>query len=172
MVHKGHHSVRGHWRRVKSGGRQEGRHVQGHGTLAGVEHEEFAPDEPEQRHLVRHLQVREERDVARPFHGAEQQPGRQFADVVDAHDVVGLHALRVSRRRVRFRPQQQRDEARQVRVSVQRLAIRQGHLSGQRVLAGRNSSSLDRCEATEGRRQRGRETKFISRAHQFHADAT
>lgn len=73
-------------------------------------------------HLVHELQVGEERDVLGPFHGAEEQPGRQLADVLNAHQVVSLHALRpVAGGGVGLRPQQQRDEAGQVGLAVVRV---------------------------------------------------
>ncbi|KGL80539.1 hypothetical protein N309_09716, partial [Tinamus guttatus] len=90
VVHKGDHSVGGHGRRVKTGGRQGGG---AGGALGSVEHKQLAPGQPEQGHLVCDLQVWEEGDIPGPLHGAEEHPSRQFANVLDAHDVVGLHAL-------------------------------------------------------------------------------
>ena len=50
-----------------------------------------------------YLKVGVEGDVAGPFNGREEEASGQFANVVDAHDVVGwLHALAVTRRRVRL----------------------------------------------------------------------
>lgn len=120
VVHEGHHPVRGHRGGVEAGGRQQRRDVHGHGALRGVQHEEFAPGEAQQGHLVGDLQVREEGDVARPLHGAEQHPRRQLTDVLDAHEVVALQALRAEAGGgVGLGPQQQRDVARQVGVALQ-----------------------------------------------------
>ena len=43
--------------------------------------------------MIHELKVREERDVLGPLDSTEEQPGRQLADVLDAHQVVSLHAL-------------------------------------------------------------------------------
>lgn len=67
--------------------------MEGHGALCCVQHEQLAPGEAKQGHLVGDLQVREEGDVPGPLDGAEEHPSGQFANVLDAHDVVGLHAL-------------------------------------------------------------------------------
>ena len=107
VVHEGHHPIGGHGTSVQSGSGQERGDVQGHRTLGGVEYEQLAPSEPQQSHLVGDLEVREEGDVPRPFDGAEEQPGGQFADVLDAHDVVRLHAVTaVASARVWFGAQQ------------------------------------------------------------------
>jgi len=90
-----------------------------HGALAGVQDEQLRPDEPEQGHLVGHLEFREEGYVLGPLNRREEQSGGQLADVVDAHDVVGLHALAISRGGIRFRPQEQRDVGTEVRVPVE-----------------------------------------------------
>lgn len=64
-------------------------------------------------HLIHELQVGKEGDVLGPLHGAEQEPSRQLADVLDAHQVVSLHALRsVAGRGVGLGTQQQGDEPR------------------------------------------------------------
>lgn len=84
MVHEGHYAVGGHRRRVQAGRGQQRCHVQRHRTLRRVQHEQLAPDQPQQRHLVGDLQVREERDVACPLDRAEQQPRGQLADRVSA----------------------------------------------------------------------------------------
>lgn len=110
VVHEGHHPVRGHRGGVKARRRQEGSHMQGHGALRGVEHEQLAPRQPQQSHLVGDLQVGEEGNIPGPLHGAEEHPGGEFANVLDAHDVVGLHALAaIAGRRVGLRSQQKRD---------------------------------------------------------------
>lgn len=131
VVHEGDHPVGGHRRGVEAGGGQQRRHVQRHGALRRVQDKQFAPHEPEQRHLVSDLQVGEEGDVSRPLDRREEQSRGQLADVVDAHDVVGLHALAVARRRVRLGPQEQRDVARKVRVAVHRVAVRDRQLAGE-----------------------------------------
>jgi len=124
VIHEGDDAVGGHGTGVQTGGRQQRRHVQRHGTLRRVQHEQFAPDQSQKRHLVRHLEIGEEGDVPGPFDGGEEEPGGQFADVVDAHDVVGrLHALPVAGRRVRLGPQQQRYVTGQVTVTVQTVPV-------------------------------------------------
>jgi len=104
------------------------------------------------------LEVGEEWDVASPLDGTEQQAGRQLADVLDAHDVVGcrlrrLHALRrprrprprvAARRRVRLGAQQHRDEAAQVRVAAERVAVGQHQLPGEAGVLRRHAASLYR----------------------------
>lgn len=45
-------------------------------------------------HLIHELQVWEKWDVFGPFHCTEEQPGCQLADILNAHQVVSLHALR------------------------------------------------------------------------------
>lgn len=120
--------------------------MQRHGALRRVEHEELGPRQLEQRHLVRQLQLGEEGDVARPLHGAEEQARGQLADVLDAHDVGGLHrAVAKARRGVGLGAQQHGDEGRQVRVAVQRVAVRERHLARERVLARGDAASLHGC---------------------------
>lgn len=116
------------------------------GRLGGVEDEQLAPAQPQQRHLgitcaawfcdmflvleprllsvherrapdlVRDGQLGEIRDVSGPFHDAEEQPGSQFADVVDAHGVVRAALLAVlvsiTAAWIRLRSQQLGDELR------------------------------------------------------------
>lgn len=148
VVHEGHHPVRRHRGRVEAGGGQQRGDVDGHGALRGVQDEQFAPGEAEQRHLVRHLQVREEGDVAGPLHGAEEHPGRQLTDVLDAHDVVVLQALGAEPGgRVGFGPQQQRDVSRQVGMTLKRVPVRQGELAVIRLR--RKPASLDRCKGEQ-----------------------
>lgn len=55
VVHEGDHSVRRHGGSMEPRCRQKRRHMQGHGALGRVEHEQLTPDEPQQCHLVRHL---------------------------------------------------------------------------------------------------------------------
>lgn len=153
--------------------------MQRHGTLRRVQHKQFAPNEAQQRHLVRHLrhqhtnvikyiqficefckknmylEIGEKGDVAGPFDGREQETGSKFANVIDAHDVVGrLHALAVAGRRVRLRPQQQRNVTGQVAVRAVEAAVvtdaKSADAVGQRQLAREtrmlrrwNSASLD-----------------------------
>ncbi len=148
MVHEGHHPVRGHRGGVEAGGGQQRGDVDGHGALGGVQDEQFAPGEAEQGHLVRYLQVREERDVAGPLHGAEEHPGRKLADVLDTHDVVALQALRAEPGgRVGLGPQQERDVSRQIGVTLQRVPVSQSELAVIRL--GGKSASLDSCNETQ-----------------------
>ena len=93
--------------------------MEGHGTLGRVQNEEFAPAHTEQGNLVGHLKVRKEGNITGPFHGAEEQPRRQFADVINAHDTVGLHTLGISGGGVGFGPEKQRDVTRQERVALE-----------------------------------------------------
>lgn len=107
VIHESHDSVRGHGRGVEARRGEQRGHMQRHGALGCVKHKQLAPSQPEKGHLVGDLQVGKERDVSRPLHGAEEQPSRQFADVLDAHDIVGLHALApVPGRRIGLGPQQ------------------------------------------------------------------
>lgn len=101
-------------------------------------------------HLVHELQVGEERDVLGPLHGAEQQPGGQLADVLDAHQVVSLHALGpVAGRGVRLGAQQQGDEAGQVGLAVVRVTAVTQVLSRAALGVG-GPSSLDSCRTKQG----------------------
>ena len=111
VIHTGHDSVRCHWRHVQDGSRQKRSHVERHGALGSVQDEQLAPAESEKGDLVGDLQVGEKRDVSGPFDSAEQQPRRQFANVLDAHDIVGLHALSIAGSRVGLGSQQHGDEA-------------------------------------------------------------
>lgn len=97
-------------------------------------------------HLVHKLQVREEGDVLCPLDCAEQKPGCQLADVLDAHQVVSLHALSpVARRGVGLGAQQQGDEAGQVRLSVIRVSA-VGQVLARAALGVRSTSSLHSLE--------------------------
>lgn len=79
-----------------------------HGALGRVKDEQLAPGKPKQSHLVCDLQVWEEWNIPCPLDSAEQHARRQFANVLDAHDVVGLHTLTaIARRGVGFCSQQQ-----------------------------------------------------------------
>lgn len=63
-------------------------------------------------HLIHELQIGEERDVLGPLNSTEEQPGRQLTDVLNAHQVVSLHALgSVAGCGVGLSAQQQRNEA-------------------------------------------------------------
>lgn len=94
-----------------------------------------------QTNLVHELQVGEEGDVLGPLHSTEEQPGGQLADVLDAHQVVSLHALgAVAGRGVGLGPQQQGDEAGQVRLAVVRVGAVAHVLSRAALRVGRASS--------------------------------
>lgn len=74
-------------------------------------------------HLIHELQIREEGDVLGPLYSAEEQPRRQLANVLDAHQVVSLHALgAIAGCGVGLGTQQQRNEARQVGLAVVRVS--------------------------------------------------
>lgn len=122
--------------------------MEGHGALRGVQHEELRPDQPQQCHLVRHLKLGEEGDVLGPAHGREEEPRRQLADVVDAHDVVGVHALAVGRGGEGLGAKEEGDVRGQVGVAVEGVAI--GHeLAGHpHALGRRHSPPLHRCNKT------------------------
>lgn len=95
-----------------------------------------------QSHLVHQLQIGEKGDVLGPLHSAEEQPGRQLADVLNAHQVVSLHALGpVARRGVGLGAQQQRDEAGQVGLAVVRVGA-VGQVLSRAGLGVRRASSL------------------------------
>lgn len=144
VIHESHNTVRGHRGSVQARCGEQWGHMQGHGALRSVKHKQLAPRQPEKGHLVGDLQVRKERDVSRPLHGAEEQTSRQLADVLDAHDIVGLHALApVPGRGVRLGPQQQRDVSGQIAMAVQRVPVRQCVLAWV-GLGWRHSSSLNR----------------------------
>ena len=84
--------------------------MEGHGALCGVQHEQLTPSQPQKSYLVSDLQVGKEWNIPGPLHGTEEHPGREFTNVLDAHYVVGLHALTaIPGRRVRLRSQQKRD---------------------------------------------------------------
>lgn len=107
VIHESHDAVRGHRGGVEARRGEQRGHMQRHGALGRIKHKQLAPCQPEKGHLVGDLQVGKERDVSRPLHGAEEQSSSQLADVLDAHDIVGLHALApVPGRRVRLGPQQ------------------------------------------------------------------
>lgn len=153
VVHEGHHSVGGHRGGVESGGGQQRGDVHGHGALGGVQDEQFAPGEAEQGHLVRYLQVREERDVAGPLHGAEQHPGRQLTDVLYAHDVVVLDTLRAEPGgRVGLGPQQERDVSRQIGMALKRVSVCQSKLAV--IGLGGNPASLYSCNGGKKTQQK------------------
>lgn len=105
MIHEGHDSVRGHRGRVKPGGGEERSHVERHGALRSVQNEKFTPGESEETHLIRDLEIRKERDVPRPFHSTEEQASCKLTDVLDPHNIIGLHALAaIARSRIRLGP--------------------------------------------------------------------
>lgn len=145
VVHEGHHPVRGHRGSVEAGGCQQRSDVDGHGALGGVQHEQFAPGEAQQGHLVRDLQVREEGDVAGPLHGTEKHPRRQLTDVLYAHEVVALQALRAEPGgRIGLGPQQERDVPRQVGVTLEGVSVGEGKLTVEGLRG--NSAPLHGCE--------------------------
>ncbi|KFM61896.1 hypothetical protein X975_26569, partial [Stegodyphus mimosarum] len=123
--------------------------MQRHGALRSVQYEKFAPNQPQKRHLVGHLKVREERNVPGPLDCAEQQSSSKFADIVDTHNVVGLHTLGVPRRRIRFGPQQQGDKAGQVGMrAIESVAVGQCHLAWESMLAWGDPPPLYRWAPT------------------------
>lgn len=124
--------------------------MEGHGALGCIQHEQLAPGEAKKGHLVRDLQVREEGDVPGPLHGAEEHPRGQFANVLDAHDVVRLHALTAEARRgVGLCTQQQGNISGQVRVAVEGVPVGQRELPVGR-LGGRHPAPLYSCREERG----------------------
>lgn len=173
VIHEGDDAVGGHGTGVESGGGQERGHVQRHGTLRRVQHEQFAPDEAQQRHLVRHLEIGEEGDVAGPLDGREEEPGGQLANVVDAHDVVArLHALAVARRRVRLGPQQQRNVTRQVAVRAVEAAV-VAHAQAAHAAAATQAHVAATTAAADPVRQRQltRESRMLRRRNSTPLDS-
>lgn len=142
VIHESHDSVRGHRGGVEARRGEQRGHMQRHGALGCVKHKQLAPRQPKKGHLVGDLQVGKERDVSRPLHGAEEQTSRQLADVLDAHQVVSLHALGpVARRGVGLGAQQQRNEAGQVGLAVVRVGA-VGQVLSRAGLRVRCTSSL------------------------------
>lgn len=135
--------------------------MQRHRALGGVEDKQFGPDEPQKRHLVSDLQFRKKGDVLGPLDGREEEPCRQLTDIVDAHDVVRLHALAVPGRGIRLGAQQQRDVGTQVGMAVvadcgTRISVGQSELAVQGVARGLrrwHSASLDSWWGEEKREQ-------------------
>ena len=121
--------------------------MQWHVALGGVEDEQLGPDQPQQRHLVRQLELGEARDVPRPLHGREEQLGRELADAVDANHVVGLE-LGISGRGIGLGPDQLADVRREVGGCGARAGRGEARVvSGSETvshqsLGGRRSSSL------------------------------
>ena len=107
VVHEGDHPVRGHGGGVKTCGCQEGGDVKGHVALGGVKDEQLGPDEPQERHLVCQLELREAGDVAGPLHRREEDAGGELTDVVNADHVVGSHLNLAVSRGVWLRPEQE-----------------------------------------------------------------
>ena len=68
VIHEGDDAVGRHGAGVEAGGGQQWRHVQRHRTLRRVQDEQLAPDEPQQRHLIRHLHPIQQRPINHPFH--------------------------------------------------------------------------------------------------------
>lgn len=130
VIHESHDTVRGHRGGVEARRGEQRGHMQRHGALGRVKHKQLAPRQPEKGHLVGDLQVGKERDVSCPLHGAEEQTSRQLADVLDAHDVVALEALRAEPGgRVGLGPQEEGDVPGQVGVALQRVSVGQGELA-------------------------------------------
>lgn len=93
VVHKGDHSVRRHGGGMEPSRRQKWSHMERHGALSSVKHKQLTPGQPQKGNLVGDLEVWEEGNIPGPLYRTKQHPGCQFTNVLDAHDVVGLHAL-------------------------------------------------------------------------------
>lgn len=59
MVHESDYPVSSHGGSVEAGSGQQGSHVKRHWALRRVEHKQFTPSQPEQRHLVGNLTIGE-----------------------------------------------------------------------------------------------------------------
>ena len=116
VIHEGDYSIRGHGAGMESCRCQQRSHVEGHGALGGIQDEEFTPAQPQESHLVCYLEIWKEGNVSGPLHRTEEQSGCQLANVFDAHEVVGLHAMASvpGRARVWFCPEKHGHEAAQV----------------------------------------------------------
>lgn len=157
VIHEGDHSIRGHGAGVESCRCQQRSHVKGHGTLGGIQDEEFAPAQSQESHLVGYLEIWKEGNVSGPFHRAEEKSGCQLANVFDAHEVVGLHAVASvpGRARVWLCPKKHGHEAAQVAGVVAIDAVHGGpriraerhQLTGvTRVLVWRYATPLNCCK--------------------------
>lgn len=51
---------------------------------------------------ITYLEIRKKWYIPRPFHSREQQSGRQFAHILNSHDIIRLHTLAISRGGIRF----------------------------------------------------------------------
>ena len=110
-----------------------------HAALGSVQDKELGPDQPQQGHLVSHLQLGEAGDVASPLHGAEEYPRGKLANVVDSDHVVGSHLDLSVSRSVGLRPEQERDVGGEVGGSAKRVA---SETKAKHALGRRHSSSL------------------------------
>lgn len=111
-----------------------------------------------------YLEIGEKGDVAGPFDGREQETGSKFANVIDAHDVVGrLHALAVAGRRVRLRPQQQRNVTGQVAVRAVEAAVVTDAKSADTPAANAHIAAASPAADAVGQRQLARETRMLRR---------
>ena len=90
VVHEGDHPVCSHGRGMEASSGKQGGNMKRHAALGSVQHKQLGPDQPQQGHLVSHLQLGEARDVASPLHGAEEKPRCKLADTVDASEVWRL----------------------------------------------------------------------------------
>ena len=161
VVHEGDHPVSGHGGGVEARGCQEGRDVKGHVALGGVKDEQFGPDEPQERHLVCQLELREAGDVAGPLNRREEQLGRELADGVQAGDVVDAELGSVSPG-VGLRSDQRADvgaeEGRAAAGQTGRARAREAARvipgpeakTHQTLGAGRTSALLDGCKRMTG----------------------
>lgn len=140
VVHEGHHPVGRHGAGVETGSREEGGDVKGHVTLGGVQDEQLGPDQAEETHLVRHLELGEPGDVPGPLHPGEHDPGGHLADLLDVGE-VGLHLDPVSGG-VGLRPEQHGDVGGEVAGgSSQRVGAAEPE--SHQTLVGRDPARLD-----------------------------
>lgn len=95
LIHEGDYALGRHRRRVEASGRQQGGHVEWQSGLGGVQDKQLTPAQPQQSHLIRDWQLREIGYIPGPLHNAEEKPRGQFADVIDAHGIVGAALLAV-----------------------------------------------------------------------------
>ena len=115
-----------------------------HTALGRVQHKQLRPDQPQQGHLVGHLQLGEAGYVTSPLHSAEENPRGKLANVVNSDHVVGSHLDLSVARSVGLSPEQERDVGGEVGGSTKRVASK---TKAKHALGWRHSSSLHGCKS-------------------------
>jgi len=82
--------------------------VEGHVALGSIQDKQLGPDQAEESHLVRHLQLGKPRNIPGPLNRGEQYAGGKLTDVVQPDDITGmlLH-VGVAGGRIWLRPHEQ-----------------------------------------------------------------